>query len=92
MLLAKVTGNIVSTQKNEHLRGYKLLIVRTTDVEGITLGASEVVAIDLVDAGIGDLVLVTQEGDAVQQILGHNNAPVNTIIVGVVDSMNVTIK
>ena len=45
----------------------------------------EVITLDLIDAGIGDTVLVVQEGAAVAQILGHRKAPVHTIIVAIVD-------
>ncbi|MGE5456743.1 MAG: EutN/CcmL family microcompartment protein [Methanococcaceae archaeon] len=46
-------------------------------------------AVDLIDSGIGDTVLVTQEGDAVQQILGHQKAPINSIIVAIVDDIDI---
>lgn len=88
MLLAKVKGNIVSTQKNQHLNGHKLMLIRTVDLEGNFIGKKDIVAIDLMDSGIGDTVLVTQEGSAVQQILGHNKAPVHSIIVAIVDTLN----
>ncbi len=88
MLLAKVKGNIVSTQKNQHLNGHKLMLIRTVDLEGNFIGKKDIVAIDLMDSGIGDTVLVTQEGSAVQQILGHNKAPVHSIIVAIVDTLS----
>jgi microcompartment protein CcmK/EutM len=88
VLLAKVKGNIVSTQKDKHLNGHKLMLIRTVDLEGNFIGKKDIVAIDLIDSGIGDTVLVTQEGAAVQQILGHNMAPVHTIIVAIVDKLN----
>ena len=43
---------------------------------------------DVVDAGVGDTVLLVQEGKAVQQILGHKNAPVHSVVVAVVDSID----
>lgn len=89
MLLAKVKGNLVSTQKDEHLRGHKLLLIKQIDLEGNFIGNNDVVSVDLIGAGIGDTVLVTQEGDAVQQILGHRNAPIHTIIVAIVDQIDV---
>ena len=45
--------------------------------------------LDLIDSGIGDRVLVVKEGDAVQQILGHKNAPVNTMIIAIVDDIDI---
>lgn len=89
MYLAKIKGNIVATQKNKHLKGHKLLIVKPIDLDGNYIGEKEHISLDLIDAGIGDTVLVAREGDAVQQILGHKNAPVNTIIIAIVDDIDV---
>ena len=88
MVLAKVKGNIVSTQKNSYLKGHKLLIVHPIDLENNYIGNKDVVALDFVDAGIGDTVLLVQEGKAVLQILGHRKAPVHSVIVAVVDSIS----
>jgi len=92
LVLAKVKGNIVSTQKNAYLKGHKLLIVHAIDLENNYIGEKDVVALDFVDAGIGDTVLLVQEGKAVQQILGHRKAPVHSIIVAIVDSIDVKQK
>jgi len=92
MTLAKVKGNLVSTQKNSSLVGHKLLLVHPIDLNQSYIGKNDVVAIDVVDAGIGDTVLLVQEGKAVQQILGHKNAPVHSVIVAVVDSIDVNSK
>jgi microcompartment protein CcmK/EutM len=92
LVLAKVKGNIVSTQKNAYLKGHKLLIVHAIDLENNYIGKKDVVALDFVDAGIGDTVLLVQEGKAVQQILGHRKAPVHSIIVAIVDSIDVKQK
>ena len=89
MILAKVKGNLVSTQKNSYLVGQKLLLVHPIDLNDNYIGKNDVVAIDVVDAGIGDTVLLVQEGKAVQQILGHRNAPVHSVVVAVVDSIDV---
>ncbi len=90
MLLAKVKGNIVSTQKNSYLKGHKLLIVHAIDLSGKYLGKKDIIALDLIDSGIGDTVLVVQEGSAVVQILGHRKTPVHTMIVAVVDNIEIT--
>ena len=88
MLLAKVKGNVVATQKNVNLKGHKLLLVHPIDLEGNYLGEKDIIAIDLIGSGIGDTVIVTQEGAAVVQILGHKKAPVHSIIVANVDEIN----
>lgn len=92
MILAKVKGNLVSTQKNSYLIEQKLLLVHPIDLNDNYIGNNDVVAIDVVDAGIGDTVLLVQEGKAVQQILEHKNAPVHSIVVAVVDSIDVNEK
>lgn len=89
MILARVKGNLVSTQKNINLKGHKLLIAHPIDLAGNYLGEKDFVVLDLIDSGIGDTVLLVQEGGAVQQILGHKNAPVHTMIVANVDSIEV---
>lgn len=89
MFLAKIKGNIVSTPKNKFLIGHKLLIVHPINYYGNFIGQKEFIALDLIDAGIGDSVLVVQEGDAVEQILGHSNCPVNTMIIAVVDNIEI---
>jgi ethanolamine utilization protein EutN len=90
LILARVKGNLVSTQKNSYLVGYKLLIVHPVDLKDKHIGKKDIVALDMVDAGIGDKVLVVQEGKAVQQILGHRKAPVHSLVVAVVDSVEVS--
>jgi microcompartment protein CcmK/EutM len=92
LLLAKVKGNLVSTQKDSNLVGQKLLIVHPVDKENQFIGEKDIVAIDIADAGIGDTVLLVQEGKAVEQILGHRKAPVHSVIVAVVDSIEVHSK
>ncbi len=91
MTLCKVTGTIVSTQKNPTLKEYKLLIVQPIDLDGKPIGR-DMLAIDDVDAGVGDTVLTLQEGAGAQQILGRKDVPVHTIVVAVVDGMSVELK
>jgi len=89
MFLAKVKGNIVSSHKNEHLNGHKLMLVREIDLNGNFINNKDMVSLDLIDSGIGDKVIVVKDGFSVKQILGHQNAPANTIIVGIVDNIEV---
>jgi ethanolamine utilization protein EutN len=86
MLIARVVGNVVATQKNAKLEGAKLMLVQPLDLAGAPRGGT-VLAIDSVDAGVGDLVLVVQDGKAAQQALGRGTAAVDAAIVGVVDAL-----
>ena len=88
MTLAKVIGTIVATQKNEHLKDRKILVVQPVDLEGKFIGR-DVLAIDSVDAGVGDTVLVIQEGQGAAQVLGNKKVPVHSVIVAVVDGFDV---
>jgi ethanolamine utilization protein EutN len=86
MTIGRVVGNLVATQKNEKLEGTKLLLVQPLDLEGIARG-TPVLAFDAVDAGVGDRVLLLQEGRSAQLVLGRGVAAVDAAIVGVVDSV-----
>ena len=88
MTLAKVIGTIVATQKNEHLKDRKILVVQPIDLEGKFIGR-DVLAIASVDAGVGDTVLVMQEGQGAAQVLGNKKVPVHSVIVAVVDGFDV---
>lgn len=87
MFLARVIGDLTSTCKHEALNGARLLWVEGTDEAGGMLGrpARRALAVDTVDAGPGDWVLVLQEGIGAAQVLARPRGPVRTVIVGVVD-------
>jgi ethanolamine utilization protein EutN len=86
MLLGRVVGSLVATQKNAQLEGTKLLLVQPLDLEQRARG-TPVLAIDGVDAGVGDHVLIVQEGRSAQQVLGKGVAAVDAAVVGVVDAV-----
>jgi microcompartment protein CcmK/EutM len=88
MILARVKGNVVSTHKNQYLVGHKLMLVRPIDLEGNYTGKKDYIALDNIDSGIGDIVLVVKEGAAVQQILGNSDTPVNMMITCIVDDLD----
>lgn len=87
MFLARVTGEVVATVKHPHLSGRKLLLVAPEVTPGRP-ALSAVIAVDTVDAGVGDRVLVADEGNTAAQVLGMPRGPVRTVIVGVVDSVD----
>ena len=86
MTLGRVVGNVVATQKNEKLEGAKLLLVQPLDIDRTARGAP-ILAIDGMDAGIGDLILLTQDGRSAQLVLGKGTAAVDAAIIGVVDAV-----
>jgi ethanolamine utilization protein EutN len=85
MQIALVIGSTISTIKDESISGRKLLIVRKADAAGKMTG-EPYVAVDTVSAGAGDLVLVT-DGSSARFTTQTNNAPVDAVIVGVIDSL-----
>ncbi len=87
MLIARVIGTTVSTIKDEKLAGRKLLILRQTDETGEPSG-KPYVAVDTVDAGIGDLVL-TAAGSSARQTDITKDTPVDAVIMSIIDSLEV---
>ncbi|MGE5462453.1 MAG: EutN/CcmL family microcompartment protein [Syntrophothermus sp.] len=87
MLIAKVIGTTVSTIKDEKLNGRKLLILRQADETGAVSGRPYV-AVDTVDAGIGDLVL-TAAGSSARQTDITKDTPVDAVIMSIIDSLEV---
>ena len=89
MFLGRVIGDLTSTCKHPALRGERLLWVERTDARGTSPGPGRrrELALDRVDAGPGDLVLVLDEGVGAAQVLGRPRGPVRTVIVGVVDEV-----
>jgi ethanolamine utilization protein EutN len=87
MILGKVIGNVVSTIKLPVYQGYKILIVQPVN-DKEELQGKTILALDTVQAGIGDTVLVLDEGNSSRLIMNNSTAPVRTMIVGIVDSVD----
>lgn len=81
MFLARVTGEVVATIKHGALAGQKLLLAKPI------AGGRATIAVDSVQAGPGDLVLVADEGNSAAQVLRRPRGPIRTVIVGVVDDV-----
>jgi ethanolamine utilization protein EutN len=86
MLLGRVIGTVVSSVKVAAHKGHRLLLVRPEREDG-TLEARSYIAVDLVDAGEGDRVLLMREGSSVRDMLGQAAAPVHAAVVGIVDEV-----
>ncbi len=85
MLLARVIGNVVATQKNQRYGTARIMLVQPINPDGTPRGAT-LLALDSVDAGEGDVVIVVQEGwSASTAATGEPGAAIDTAIVGVVD-------
>jgi ethanolamine utilization protein EutN len=87
--IGRVAGTVVSPQQHPFYVGRKQLIVRMCRPDGSLDGDQYVVAVDLVGAGVGQTVLVEDEGNTARQLLDAPDGPIRSVIVGIVDSVNV---
>jgi microcompartment protein CcmK/EutM len=88
MYIGRVVGTVVATIKDEAFYSRKLLIVDRLDLDGKPDGHYDI-AVDVVQAGVGDRVMVIDEGNGARQILQRDPAPVRAVIVGVVDDVEI---
>ncbi len=96
MFVAKVTGSMVATQKTDAMKGHKLLVVEPYRIDAggrstlVTTGRT-FVAVDTVGAGEGEMVLIVQ-GSSARLTPETKNLPVDTVIIGIVDTVHVDQK
>jgi ethanolamine utilization protein EutN len=89
MLLGRVIGDVVATQKNSRYEGARVMVVQPINPDGTPRG-STILALDGVDSGEGDIVIVVPEGwGASTAATGEPGAAIDSAIVGVVDSIEV---
>lgn len=88
MFIARVIGEVVSTVKHDALKGMKLLVIERLTEDREPTGNSQL-AVDSVDAGEGDTVLVLDEGSSAGLVTKLDNPPIRTVIVGVIDSIDI---
>lgn len=87
MYIGRVSGTVVATIKNELFEGRKLLLVDKLDLEGQPTSKYDI-AVDVVQAGVGDLVLVLDEGNSARQILDREPlGAIRAVIVGIIDEV-----
>ncbi len=87
MTVGRIIGTVVSTVKHPILHGRKLLVVQPVDPAGKPAGKIGI-ALDTVQAGIGDRVLFLEEGNSARMIIGDSMGPVRSVIVGIIDSVD----
>jgi microcompartment protein CcmK/EutM len=89
MYIGRVSGTVVATIKNELFKGHKLLLVDKLNLAGEPTSKYDI-AVDMVQAGVGDLVLILDEGNSARQILDREpNGAIRAVIVGIVDEVTV---
>ena len=86
MIIGRVCGNIYSTINHKFYDHKRLLIVEPLTAEGKSSG-KYIIAVDSVDAGDGESVLVLEEGNSARQIVNDDTAPVRSIIIGIIDEI-----
>jgi microcompartment protein CcmK/EutM len=87
VLLAKIVGTVVATRKDPRLVSNKLLVARAVDPRG-TADGGYVVAVDTVDAGVGETVLIVS-GSSARMASGMKDCPVDAVVVGIVDTVEI---
>jgi microcompartment protein CcmK/EutM len=88
MLIGTVIGDIVATQKAPSHVGRKILIVQPMNLDGTERGEA-VLALDSVDAGVGDRVLVVTEGWSAMTAVGRPQSPIDMAVIGVIDTVTI---
>jgi ethanolamine utilization protein EutN len=86
MLIARVVGELVATQKHPSHEGCKVLLVQPLNLDGTDRGDA-VVAFDAVDAGIGDRVLLATEGFSAMTAVGRPQSPIDMAVIGFIDEI-----
>ena len=87
MLIGKVVGDVVATQKTPSHVGRKILIVQPLQLDGSDRGEA-VLALDSVDAGVGDRVLLVTEGFSAMTAVGRPNSPIDMAVIGIIDNLD----
>jgi len=91
VLIGRVIGEMVATQKHESHSGCKALIVQPLQLDGSNRGDA-VIAFDSVDAGVGDRVLLVTDGYAAMTSLGRLESPIDMAVIGVIDRLDFSLS
>lgn len=88
MFIARVMGDVVATHRHGELGGHKLLLIQRQSLAGDVEGP-ELIAVDVIGVGIGERVLVVQEGNAARSLFKSAKIPAQAVVVGVVDHLDI---
>jgi microcompartment protein CcmK/EutM len=87
MLIGRVIGDVVATQKAPSHEGRKILVIQPLNLDGTERG-EPLLALDAVDAGIGERVLLATEGFSAMTAVGRTNSPIDHAVIGIIDSVD----
>jgi len=87
MVIARVIGDVVASQKVPSHEGRKILVVQPLDLDGSDRGAA-VLALDAVGAGVGERVLLSTDGFSAMTAVGRPNSPIDAAVIGVIDAVD----
>ena len=90
MLIARVLGEVVATHKHASHEGQKILMVQPLHLDGTDRGTA-VLALDAVDAGTGDRVLLATEGYSAMTAVGRPDSPIDMAVIGIVDRIDLSV-
>jgi microcompartment protein CcmK/EutM len=88
MFIGQVTGEIVSTINHPDYDNRRLLVVDRLDPSGTPTGGY-LIAVAAIEAGVGERVLVLDEGNGARQVLANSLAPIRSVVVGIIDSVDI---
>lgn len=89
MIIGKVVGTVVTTISHPHYKNRRLLVIQPLVTEGEEANG-DFIALDNTHAGIGDTVLINREGGGARQVLNNPDACIISVIVGIIDSVEIT--
>jgi ethanolamine utilization protein EutN len=87
MLIGRIVGDVVASQKVASHEGRKILVVQPVNLDGTDRG-EPVLALDAAGAGIGERVLLTTDGFSAMTAVGRPNSPIDSAVIGVIDSVD----
>jgi ethanolamine utilization protein EutN len=88
VLIARIIGDVTATHKHASHEGQKLLLVQPVELDGSTARGDAVIAVDAVDAGLGDLVLLVTEGYSAMTSVDRPESPIDMAVIGVIDRVD----